>query len=130
MRLKLSLTLLPDTFALVHLQPEEIIPSWAVSGEIFCVMRTHDELSIVCREDLVVGVAGDQLLGGMRALKVAGPLAFTEVGILDSLAAPLARAGLSIFVISTFDTDYLLVSSSDLVQSLATLRAADHTIVE
>lgn len=76
-------------------------------GPFFSVTRTPDELSIVCREDRAPRAA--RVEAGWRLLQVEGPLAFTEVGVLAALAAPLADAGVPIFVVSTWDTDYLLI---------------------
>jgi hypothetical protein len=65
-----------------------------------------------------------------RALQVAGPLDFDQVGVLASLATPLADAGVSIFAISTYDTDYILVRQTDLSRGVQALRAAGHTVGE
>jgi hypothetical protein len=66
--------------------------------------------------------------GGWRALRVAGSLDFSLVGVLAGLLDPLARAGVSVFVLSTFDTDYLLVKGHDLEKALAALRRAGHAV--
>jgi hypothetical protein len=66
--------------------------------------------------------------GGWRALKVAGPLDFELVGILASLAVPLARSGVSIFAVSTYNTDYVLVKASLLDRAARTLREHGHEI--
>lgn len=66
--------------------------------------------------------------GGWRALKLHGPFAFDAVGILAALLAPLAQAGIGIFAVSTFDTDYLLVKAADLPRAMATLQAAGHVL--
>ncbi len=65
---------------------------------------------------------------GWRCLKVAGPFSFTEVGVLASLTEPLAPAGISLFAVSTFDTDYLLVKADDLSHAAETLTSAGHQI--
>jgi hypothetical protein len=61
-------------------------------------------------------------------LKVHGPFELSEVGVLASLAAPLAAGGVSVFTISTFDTDYLLVRSGQWPAARAALRGAGHTV--
>ncbi len=76
-------------------------------GGFFSLTRTPAETSIVCREG--DAPAGAEVEGGWRLLAVEGPLAFSEVGVLAALATPLAEAGVPIFVVSTFDTDYLMV---------------------
>jgi hypothetical protein len=67
---------------------------------------------------------------GWRALAVVGPIEFNAVGILASLAAPLATAGVSIFALSTYDTDTILVRDSALPATFAALRAAGHVVHE
>lgn len=88
--------------------------------------RTTDELSILCHESAVPASAAAQR--GFRCFKVRGPLAFSEIGVLDSLAHPLARAGISIMALSTYDTDYLFVSEPDLEAAIEVLAGAGHTI--
>lgn len=95
-------------------------------GPFHAITRTPRELSIVCPEDLVpAGVRSEK---GWRCLSLAGPIAFTETGVLSSLATPLAEAGIGIFVISTFDTDYVLVAVSRLEAAVRALEGAGHRI--
>ena len=88
--------------------------------------RTGDELSVVCLEADAPPAA--RVEGGWRALKLHGPIPFTEVGVLSALAGALAGAGLSLFALSTYDTDYLLVRDADLSRALAALRKAGYEI--
>lgn len=119
----LALSLLPDRYAVCRLAPDAPRPRWA-AGPFCSVTRTAAELSIVCPEAAVPPDV--QAERGWRVLQVAGPLEFSLTGILVSLAAPLAAAAISIFALSTFDTDYLLVRDTDLPRALETLRAAGH----
>jgi len=121
-----ELDLLPGKYSVARLVPTADIPDWVWEGDLVSVTRTGDELSILCRQDAVPSEVRAQR--GFRCLRVAGPLAFTEVGVLDSLAHPLAKAGVSIFVISTYDTDYLLLPLDDLKKGLAVLGDAGHSI--
>jgi hypothetical protein len=90
------------------------------------VTRSDTELSVVCREeDVPAGASAER---GWRALEVAGPLDFSLTGIVASLVSPLADAAVPIFVLSTFDTDYLLVREPDLPRAVEALRAAGHTV--
>jgi hypothetical protein len=82
--------------------------------------RTADELSIVC--PAAEAPPGAQVETGWRALKLHGPIPFAEVGVLAALAEPLARAGLSLFALSTYDTDYLLVKEGDLASAVEALK--------
>lgn len=125
---RMQLELLEDTFAIARLGPADPIPVWAVSGSLLSITRTRDELSIVCVADRVPPEV--RCRRGWRCLKVEGPLDFELVGVLASLAAPLARAGVAIFVISAFDTDYVLVGEASLVHAIAALKATGHTIDE
>ena len=124
---RLELHLLDSPLAVCRLAPQAPVPTWAFSPGPFCsVTRTPEELSVVCAESLVpVGVRCER---GWVALKVGGPLDFGLTGILDSLTDPLARAGVSIFAVSTFDTDYLMVRQAQLDEALAALRSAGHDL--
>jgi len=123
-----DLTVLPGAFTIVRLAADSPLPRWAAQGEFFSVTRTRDEVSVVCLADKVPsGVASET---GWRALKVKGPFALSEIGVLAALAAPLAEAKLSLFAISTFDTDYLLVSEKQLNATIAALKGAGHRIEE
>lgn len=122
----LTLTLLPETLAVCRLAPDAPLPDWAVAGPFFAVTRTRDELSVVCRQEQIPD--GVTCQPGWRCLQVAGPLNFSLTGVLASLALPLAQAGVSIFALSTYDTDYLLMSETALDAALAALRNAGHAL--
>ena len=122
----LALTLLPDRLAVCRLEQDAPLPVWAV-GAVTSITRTPDELSVVCPEDTVPG--GIRAECGFRCLTVAGPLDFALTGVLASLASPLAAAGVSIFVVSTFDTDLLLVRETLLARALAALRDSGHRVI-
>jgi hypothetical protein len=121
----LALSLLPARLAVCRLDAASSMPDWA-GGPLSAVTRTPDELSVVCAQANVPD--GVQMQGGWRALRVAGPLDFSLTGILAALAGPLATAGVSIFAISTYDTDYVLVQETTLERACAALRAAGHHI--
>lgn len=123
---RFDLSVLPETLAILHLSPDAALQPWATQGAFFSVTRTSDELSIVCSAPQIPhGVAAET---GWRALKVAGPFALSAIGVLAALATPLAKASISLFVISTFDTDYLLVSEKQLHAAIAALRDAGHRV--
>jgi hypothetical protein len=110
---------LPDRFAICRLGRDAPVPDWALTGGFFSVTRTPEELSIVCPQvNVPDGTTCNQ---GWRGLKVEGPFDFSAIGIIAALAEPLARAGISIFVISTYDTDYLLVKEENLERAIAVL---------
>jgi hypothetical protein len=116
----MKLSLLPYTLAVVRLSSSSDIPNWATKEiDFFSITKTNDELSIVCPEEKVPnGIKSEK---GWKCLKVEGPLDFALTGILSSLIAPLAVAKISIFAISTFDTDYLLVKKEDLQRTVEEL---------
>jgi hypothetical protein len=123
---RFELSLLPERFAIVRLAPQAPVPSWAAQGSFFSITRTADELSIVTVARNVP--EGLQKQVDFRALKVRGPFALSEIGVLSALAAPLADAKISLFVISTFDTDHLLVSSEQLQAAVAALEKVGHKV--
>jgi hypothetical protein len=124
----LELSILPETYAISRLDASAAEPAWAQSGQIRSVTRTAEELSIVCRQDAVPGGVVSE--GGWRALRVAGTLDFSLTGVLASLAAPLAEARISLFAVSTHDTDYVLVKAEALQRAVAALTAAGHRFAE
>ena len=108
----LTLHLEPWDLAICRLESQAEIPAWGMKGPFWTLSRSEEELSLVCSCDLVPeGMVHE---GPWRALRVAGPLDFSLTGIVAGLSAPLAAAGIPVFVISTYDTDYLLVKSSRL----------------
>ena len=121
----LTLLDLPETFAVSKLSADSPIPGWATSGSLVSITRTRDELSIVCREEDVP----DDLScceRAWRCLRVAGQIDFALVGVLASLVNPLARAGIPVFVLSTFDTDYLLIKAENFETAVKTLHDVGH----
>ena len=126
MELELTITVFEGRFAICRLNGDAGVPDWAKSDRFVSVTRTPEELSVVCPQDGVP--AGVTCEGDWRCLQVAGPLDLSLVGILASLTAVLAGAGVSVFAVSTFDTDYLLVRESDLVAADRALRAAGHMV--
>ncbi len=123
---KLTLVPLEGTYAVCRLEAEAPIPAWVGGGPFVSITRTADELSIVCRQETVPeGVRCEQ---SWRCLRVAGMLDFSLGGVLAALLGPLADAGIGVFVVSTFDTDYLLVKEQDLRRAVEVLRRAGHDV--
>jgi len=125
---KRMLELLRHIYAVCRLDRNAPAPDWATRGPFFSVTRTADELSVVCPDALVP--AGVRKESGWRVLMVEGPLDFSLTGVLASLTEPLARAGISVFALSTYDTDYLLVKQEQCEKALQALRAAGYHIAE
>ena len=125
---QLTLIVVDGVFAVCRLEPDAPMPPWATAGNFFSITRTTEELSIVCRQD--AAPEGINCERGWRCLRVAGAMPFSVVGVVASLTAPLAEAGISVFAVSTFDTDYLLVKESQLAKALNVLRRAGHLITK
>jgi hypothetical protein len=114
------------TFAICRLSGGAPIPPWATAGHFFSITCTADELSVVCRQENVP--EGMLCEGGWRCLRVAGAMPFSAVGVLASLTAPLAEAGVSVFAVSTFDTDYLLVKEDVWQRAVDVLARYGHAV--
>jgi hypothetical protein len=112
--------------AVCKLPNDASIPDWAARGAFFSITRTADELSVVCDQDVVPDSVRCER--GWRCLRVGGTLEFSLVGVLASLVGPLADALVSVFVLSTFDTDYLLVKEQDLGRAVEVLMRQGHLI--
>ncbi len=125
----MNLTLVPEPLAVCRLAPEADGAPWMWTGPLASVTRTEAELSVVCAEASVPPEA-ELVERGWRALCVDGPLDFALTGVLARLAAPLAEADVPIFVVSTFNTDWLLVKGDRLRDALAALRARGHHVRE
>ena len=120
----MKLRTLPDSYAVVRLQPGSDLPEWVDKGPFRSVTRTEHEVSVVCRDhDVPEGESVDR---GWTVLEVMGLLDFSLSGVVASLVQPLADAELPIFVISTFESDYVLVRSSDLGRAADALEEAGH----
>ena len=119
---KTVLNLLPEKLGICRLQGNAPLPDWLSSSRNFyAVTGTADETSIVCREELIP--AGCPSEKGFYAFRVEGPLDFSLTGILASLLTPLADAGIAVFTISTYDTDYILVKKDKLEKAIDALSA-------
>ena len=123
--MKLDLNVLPEKLAIVQFPHNEKAPKW-ISGNFYSITQTAEELSIVCNQNIVPeGIKADK---NWKALKVIGPLEFSLVGILANLSTILAKSNISIFTISTYDTDYILVKKIDLEKAIKALKSAGHNI--
>ncbi len=132
----LTLQLIPGEFAVCRLPATAPVPAWAGLGRhrlgdggsaVFSsVTRTADELSILCPAAQVP--AGVKHEAGWRLLKLQGPFAFTETGILAAVLAPLAAARIGILATATFDTDYVLVKAARFEEACGVIKAAGHAV--
>jgi hypothetical protein len=113
-----TLARIPGRFAVARLPPDAPLPAWA-TGALTAITRTADELSIVCDDDAVP--SGVYAQRDFAAVRVLGTIDFGVVGLLAQLTRALADACISVFVFSTFDTDYFLVRSNDYARARTAL---------
>ena len=112
-------------YAVARLDAQAQVPSWP-RGELVSITRTPDQLSIVCDEDAVPQEVRAE--HGWRCLAVEGPIPFEMTGVAASLTNALADARISVFVLSTFDTDYVLVKDEAFERACDALRTAGHDV--
>ncbi len=114
--------------AITRLEPEAVSPTWVETAGFSCILRTDDSLTIVCAQAFIPeGIPSDR---DWRCLEVAGPLDLSLTGILASLTAPLARAGIPVFALSSYETDFILVKEERLSAARHTLEEAGYVVVE
>jgi hypothetical protein len=125
---KLDLSVLDGLFTIHRLPLHHEIPIQIYESRFCSISRTEDELSIVCNSSIKLG--SEKYENGWACIKVEGPLGFSSTGILADLSTILADAGISIFSVSTFDTDYILVKSEKLSLAMESLQTAGYVCVE
>ena len=113
----------PWRLAVCRFAPDAPLPAWVLhaSAEFWSITRTPHELSVVCSEDDLPPSVAENVERDWRAFEVVGPLPFALTGVVSGLTAPLAAAGVPVFVLSTYDTDYVLVRSGDLARAVQVL---------
>jgi uncharacterized protein len=124
----LTMKLLKEKYGVCRLNKTELIPEWAKNIDFFSITKTSDELSIVCSED---NIPNDiKCERDWRILKIEGPLDFSLIGILASISTILAQKGISIFAISTYDTDYILVKNKDIDNAMDSLIKERYEVIQ
>jgi hypothetical protein len=121
-----ELFLRPEVLAVCRLPRDAPWPTPPPDGSLFSATRTSSELSVACRQDAAPLHARAE--AGWRALTVVGPLDFSMVGVIASLGTMLADAQVGVFVVSTFDTDHVLVKETALERAIDALRSGGHTV--
>jgi hypothetical protein len=121
-----SLELLAECYAVSRLPGDADLPDWAGAGPLLVLAWRGEEFSLVCLERYVPPEVKAER--GWRVLQVAGTLDFSQVGVLAALLQPLAAAGISVFTISTFDTDLILVKEALLERAIQALESAGHAV--
>ncbi len=125
--MNLDLVLLPGLYAVCRLDPEAEFPAWAAGGGFVSLTKTPRETSIVCLQERIPADVRSER--DFRVLEVRGPLDFSLTGVLASLVGPLADDGISVFAVSTFDTDYLLVREDVLARAVEILVRRGHKVI-
>jgi hypothetical protein len=124
----LSIAILENIYCVCKGLPTVLIQDLANKSSFFSFTKTVDEISIVCEQGLIPDYLKVTCEKDWKILKVIGPLEFTLVGILSNLSTLLAEANISLFTISTYDTDYILIKETSLIQAIHVLEQAGHTI--
>ena len=123
----LTMKLLKEKYVVCRLDENELIPEWVQSGDFFSITRTAEELSMICSEENIL--EDIKCEKDWRILKVEGPLDFSLIGILASISSILAKREISIFAISTYDTDYILVKNNDIDNTIEALKSEKYEII-
>lgn len=123
---KQILEVLPDTFAIHRLDIDKDIPASVLACDVYFIGKTYDKLSIVVPQNITIDA--DETDNDWRVLEILGPLNLSMVGIMADIGGVLANAKISIFVVSTFETDYFLVKSDTLDAAVEALRKAQYKV--
>jgi hypothetical protein len=123
---KFFLRELPERTAVVRMDPRNDVPPWAWTGSLSAVVRTTEELTIVCDQTVVPAHLKSEL--DWVAFKLEGPIPFSMTGVLSSLLDPLAAGLIPVFVLSAFDTDYILVKADQAQRAREILQSHGHMV--
>jgi len=124
---QLTLRLIKENFAIHSLSESAVIPAEVFSASMFFIAKTFDEISIVLPQDITI--ASDEAELNWQALEVVGPLDLTLTGILSNISTVLANEKISIFAISTFETDYILVKEEFMPAAVDALRSNQYQVI-
>ena len=123
----LTMQRVAGAYKICRLQPDAVLPSVVFEQPWYSLTRTDEELSVVVAES--AEFTADNVENGWAMFKIPGPLPFELTGIVAGISRVIAEAGIGIFVISTYDTDYILVKQHELDRAVEALRAADYAIM-
>ncbi|MEP7703605.1 ACT domain-containing protein [Paraglaciecola sp. 25GB23A] len=124
---KQTLQVLPIQFVIHSLPSNALIPQEVFSAPIYFIGKTQEELSLVVPD--TINIDSDDSDRDWRALEVLGPLNLSMVGIMAKIGSVLAAAKISIFVVSTFETDFFLVKQQDLNNATLALSKDGYKVV-
>lgn len=118
----MKLSILDDLYAVCRLKSDDELPTWVSKAGFWTITKTQEELSVLCLQSGIPKEVKAET--DWKIIRVEGPLDFGLTGVLASIANPLATAKVSIFAVSTFDTDYILVKKEKLETAKLTLAQA------
>ena len=124
----LEFKILKDLYTIYRFRKDSIVPDWIYDSEFYSVTRTQDELSIICKNSDIAAGPDVKLDKLWRILKITGPLDLFLIGIIADISSRLKESKIPIFIISTFDTDYILVKDHDLDKTITVLKDSGHKI--
>jgi hypothetical protein len=124
---KLRLCVMPENYAICSFPPDMTLPDWTDRSSIFSITKTPKEITVVCEENLVPGEC--KRSENWKCIKVEGSFDLDAVGVLASIAGPLAQNKISLYVISTFDTDYVLIHVNDIDKAVSCLSEFGHSFI-
>jgi len=125
---QLQLSLLKDKYGICTLPNTAPIPDWALTQSLASITRTEKELTIVCRLEILPSQYQSDL--NWRCFKIDGSFDLNQIGVISSISSPLADSGISIYVISTYDTDYFLIKEQNLEKTISVLSNSGHAIIK
>ena len=118
---------MPENYAICSFPPDAAFPDWEHHPSILSITKTPKEITLVCEENLVPGECTQS--ENWKCIKVEGSFDLDAVGVLSSIAGPLAQNGISLYVISTYDTDYILIHAKNIEKTVSCLRESGHTFI-
>jgi hypothetical protein len=125
---QLQLSLLEEVYGICVFKNDAAIPEWTAAASFCSITRTQKELTVVCPQNTIASDC--ECDSDWRCFRIDGNFDLNQIGIISSLAAPLAQADISIFVVSSYDTDYILVKGENVEQAVTVLSDNGHLIVK
>lgn len=126
--MKPGLIILNGLYAVCSLETNAHVPAWLAKSDFHSLTRTGDELSMVCRQDIIEFEKGMSIDKGWRILKIKGPLDLSQTGIISSIAGILSQSHIPVFVVSAYQTDYVLIKENHLKSARDALNKNDYKI--